>query len=43
LKSRQRRSGKTMTVTTQFRTAEPIYFDFALLRKAFLYFALAVL
>src|SRR5271163_2319704 len=32
-----------MTVTTQFRTAEAIYFDFALLRKAFLYFGLALL
>ena len=27
-----------MTVTTVLRAAEPIYFDFALLRKAFLYF-----
>jgi hypothetical protein len=32
-----------MTVTTQFKTAEPIYFDFALLRKAFLCFGVAML
>jgi hypothetical protein len=32
-----------MAVTTQFQTAEPIYFDFALLRKAFLCFAVAML
>ncbi len=28
-----------MAVTTAIQTSEPIYFDFALLRKAFLYFA----
>jgi hypothetical protein len=32
-----------MALTTQFQTAEPIYFDFAFLRKAFLYFGLAML
>jgi hypothetical protein len=32
-----------MALTTQFNAAEPIYFDFALLRKAFLYFALGML
>jgi hypothetical protein len=32
-----------MTATTQFQTAEPIHFDFALLRKAFLYFGIAML
>lgn len=32
-----------MTATTQFQTSEPIYFDFALLRKAFLYFAMVIL
>ena len=32
-----------MTVTTAFHTSEPIYFDFALLRQAFLYFAGAML
>jgi hypothetical protein len=32
-----------MALTTQFHAAEPIYFDFALLRKAFLYFALGML
>jgi hypothetical protein len=32
-----------MTVTIAFRTAEPIYFDFALLRKGFLYFTGATL
>jgi hypothetical protein len=32
-----------MTATTHFQTAEPIYFDFAFLRKALLYFAIAML
>jgi hypothetical protein len=32
-----------MTAATQFQAAQPIYFDFALLRKAFLYFALILL
>jgi len=31
-----------MAVTTQFQASEPIYFDFALLRKAFLAFAVAM-
>lgn len=34
---------RTMTLATTLEVAEPIYFDFALLRKAFLYFALALL
>jgi hypothetical protein len=32
-----------MALTTHFQTAAPIYFDFAFLRKAFLYFGIAVL
>jgi hypothetical protein len=32
-----------MTMTTAVQTSEPIYFDFALLRKAFLYFGVALL
>ncbi len=32
-----------MTAATQFQTAEPIYFDFAFLRKALLYFGLGML
>jgi hypothetical protein len=32
-----------MALTTHFQTAEPIYFDFAFLRKAFLYFVGAML
>jgi hypothetical protein len=32
-----------MALTTQFQTAEPIHFDFAFLRKALLYFGVAVL
>jgi hypothetical protein len=32
-----------MALTTHFQTAEPIYFDFAFLRKIFLYFGIAML
>lgn len=34
---------RTMTLATTLEAAEPIYFDFALLRKTFLYFALILL